>query len=102
MGNENGIRRFPNGDVVVSAPSATARGDAPLPGSLVATPARLAVPMATLNIPVPMNRFMPFVRLLFEFFGDEFQVQLNTQVMAALSAEQWRELQELTRKGRAS
>jgi hypothetical protein len=96
--NDNGIRRFPNGDVVISAPPATARGDAPLPGSLVSTPARIAAPMATLNIPVPMGRFIPFMRLLFEFFGDEFDVQLNTEVMAALSAEQWRELQALTRR----
>lgn len=89
---------LPDGSVLVGAPPAVANGLSPLPGSAVPTAQRLAQPTAVFHIPVPFGRAAELVKLLYEFFGDTFEFQLNAEAMAALPVDQIKEIQDYMRQ----
>jgi hypothetical protein len=95
--NGDGIERDEHGNVAVHAPPAVARGLAPTPGSAVPTPARLSVPMAQFEVSVPINRVVSLIRLLKDFYGDDFPFvpNLSLEFMSHLSASEVAELQEM-------
>jgi hypothetical protein len=78
------VVRSPNGDVTVFSPPARALGAAPLPGSRVPTPARLAAPTIKLELTLTFAQLPDVVRALFAVMGDEFDFVPNHQVLAMI------------------
>jgi hypothetical protein len=86
-------------DVTIQAPPAIAQGLSPTPGSAVPTPARLATPMAKFEVQVPFDRIVSLIRVLKEFYGEDFPFapNLSLEIVSRLSAADVAELQEMFR-----
>jgi hypothetical protein len=92
------IRRSSNGDVTVFSPPAETFGAAPLPGSRVPTPARLAAPTVKMELTLTFAQMPDVIRALYAVMGDEFDFVPNPQVLAMLPPNDLMRLQKVLRE----
>lgn len=91
------IYRSANGDLTVFSPPAQALGAAPLSGSKVPTPARLAAPTVKLELTLTFAQLPDVVRALYAVM-DEFDFVPNPQVLSMMPPDDLLRLQKVLKE----